>query len=398
MSSKTTILSCDNIFLGDGRILKNASVAVEGKLIREVFEGVRRKPKNAEIISFPGATLLPGLIDCHTHIALDGSKDPFGNSLRDSLAVKILKAAKHAEKTLFSGVTTIRDMGGADGVDLEIRNAINSGLVKGPRILAAGRVICTTGGHGWPIGRESDGPAEVVKAVREQIKAGADLIKFMVTGGAMTPGTSPGAMQMTAEEMTAGIREAHRAGKKTAAHAKGNEGIIAALKAGIDSIEHGTVLTPEAVSLMLKRNVPVIFTLSALYNMERVGVKGGVPADIMEKALLYKPRRQQSIAMAREAGVIAALGTDAGTPFNPHGENPRELLRMTEAGYSPVQALTAATGIAALTLGLENQLGTIEQGKLADLIIVRGNPMDNINLVNDSQSVKLIMKDGIVFK
>jgi len=305
-----------------------------------------------------------------------------------------LKVAHNAKKTLMAGVTTIRDMGGVDGIDLEIRNAIRSGLIPGPRILASGHMICITGGHGWFIGREADGIDEMMRAVREQIKYGADLLKFMVTGGAMTPGSDPGALQMTEQELEAGIKEAHKAGRKTAAHAKGEKGIISALRVGIDSIEHGTVLTEEAISIMLKKNIPVIFTLSALYNIENKGVNAGLSKSILDEVLLYKPRRQESIIMAQNAGVIIAMGTDAGTPFNLHGDNPCELARLVEVGYSPTQALTAATGIAAEVLGLEKYLGTIEEGKLADLIVVEGNPLENITLLNNKQSIILIMQGG----
>ncbi len=394
MGSETTIFIDGTIFVGDGRILENTSIIVEGSIIRKVLNGMVTAPKDAKIISLSGCTLMPGLIDCHTHISLDGSVDPFAHSMSEPLPTKILRAAHNAQETLLAGVTTIRDMGGADNVDLEIKKAIQTGLIEGPRILASGRVICITGGHGWPIGREADGPDDVRRAVREQIKAGADLIKFMVTGGAMTPGSDAGAMEMTREELEAGISEAHKAGRKTAAHAKGEAGIMTALRAGIDSIEHGTALTEEAISWMVEKNVPVIFTLSALYNLERKGVDAGVPAYIMEKSLLCKQRRQESIAMAQNAGVLTAMGTDAGTPLDLHGENPCELERLVEVGYSPTQALMAATGIAARTIGLEKHLGTIEEGKQADLIVVKGNPVENISLLHNKHSLKLIMKNG----
>ena len=287
--------------------------------------------------------------------------------------------------------------GARDSVDLEIMRAAASGLVKGPRILASGRAICITGGHGWPIGREADGPWEVAKAVREQIKAGAALVKFMVTGGALTPGCDAGASQMTREELEAGIFEAHKAGRKTAAHAKGAEGILCcALKAGIDSIEHGTVLTEEAVAWMSEHSVPLILTLSALHNMERVGVTEGVPAFALEKALLYKPRRQESIRMAQKAGLPIGMGTDAGTPFNRHGENLQELELLTRAGYSPEAALMAATSSAARILGLEKEIGTVEEGKLADLVVVEGNPVQDIARLSDRNCIRTVIKAGEV--
>ena len=399
MTGNTTIFYGGNIFVGNGHVLENASVIVEGEKIVKVARNLDNISRNAKKISLNGCTLMPGLIDCHTHICLDSSIDPFETSKKDSLSKRILKVARNAEKTLFSGVTTIRDMGGIDGVDLEIRNAINSGIIPGPRILASGKLICTTGGHGWPIGREADGVDEIVKAVREQIKNGADLIKFMVTGGAMTAGSDPGAVQINERELEAGIKEAQKAGKKTAAHAKGAKGIVIALRAGIDSIEHGTILTEEAISLMLKKNIPVIFTLSALYNIENQGIEAGLPNFLIDKALSYKPMRQQSILMAQKAGVVMAMGTDAGTPLNHHGNNPNELVRLVEIGYSPLQALMSATGIAAKVIGMDHCLGTIEEGKIADIIILEGDPLKDISLFSTKCSLKLIAKEGqIVFK
>ncbi len=394
MSMNITAFMGSNVFIGDGRILENASVVIRGSKIHKVAKNTSSIPKDANKISLTGCTLIPGLIDCHTHICLDGGSDPFGASKSDSYTIKVLKAAQNAKKTLFTGVTTIRDMGGVDGIDIEIRDAISSGLILGPRIFASGHMICITGGHGWLIGREVDGNDEIVKAVREQIKYGSDLVKFIVTGGVMTHGTDPGAVQMTEQELKSGIKEAHKAGRKTAAHAKGGQGIINALRAGIDSIEHGTVLTEEAISIMLERNVPIIFTLSALYNMEHKGVKAGLSKEILNKALLYKPERQESITMAKDAGVSIAMGTDAGTPFNLHGDNLDELERFVEVGFSPAQALKAATGTAAQVLGIDKYLGTIEEGKLADLIIVKGDPLQDISLLNNKRSIKLIVKEG----
>lgn len=399
MAEDTTILIGGNIIVGDGRVLENALVVIEGEKIIKVSKASKNSSKNTKIISFKGCTLIPGLIDCHTHICLDSSIDPFITSKQDSLPIRVLKAEQNARKTLFSGVTTIRDMGGVDRVDLEIRNAINSGLILGPRILTSGNLICVTGGHGWLIGREIDGVDDMVKGVREQIKYGADILKFIVTGGVMESASNPNALEMNEQELEAGIREAHKFGKKTAAHAKAAKGIEFALRAGIDSIEHGTILTEEAISLMLEKNVPVIFTLSALYNIENRGEKAGLSKSLINKALSYKARRQESILMAQKAGVITAMGTDAGTPLNQHGDNPNELVRLVEVGYSPLQALMFATGIAAKVLGIESQLGTIEEGKIADLIVLEGDPLQDIGLFSNKNSLRLIMKNGqLVFK
>ncbi|MCK4471024.1 MAG: amidohydrolase family protein, partial [Anaerolineae bacterium] len=255
-----------------------------------------------------------------------------------------------------------------------------------------------TGGHGWQMGQEVDGPDEVMKAAREQIKSGVDVVKFMATGGVMTPGVEPGSEQFTEEELRAGIQEAHKAGRKTAAHAQGTQGILNALRTGIDSIEHGIYLNEETISLMVNRDVPLIPTLSALYNIESKGVSAGIPAFAVDKTLRIKPFHLESLRMAREAGVRVAMGTDAGTPFNVHSKNLGELKRLVEVGYSPMEALESGTRIAAQVLGLENELGTIEEGKLADLIVVEGNPLEDIGLMLNAEAIHLVMQGGKLVK
>lgn len=386
------------IFVGDGRILEHETVLVDGDRIIKVANGNIPIPKDAIKIPLAGHTLLPGFIDCHVHFCLDGSADPIGSRMGEPLAITTLKAAQFARQTLMAGVTSVRDLGGKDGVALSIRDAIQSGLIPGPRMLASGRLICMTGGHGWRSGQEADGPDGVRKAAREQIKFGADLLKFMATGGVLTAGVEPGSEEFTEEELRSGIQEAHKADKKTAAHAQGTQGILNALRAGIDSIEHGIYLDEETISLMLKRDVPLVATLSALYQIESKGVEAGIPAFVVDKSLRIKPFHLASVRMAREAGVRVAMGTDAGTPFNLHGENLGELQRLVEVGYSPMEALESGTRIAAQVLGLENELGTIEEGKLADLIVVKGNPLEDIGLMLNAEGIHLVMQGGKLVK
>jgi len=394
----TTAFVDGPVFIGDGRILEHATVLVDGERIVNVAEGNVPIPKDAIKIPLAGRTLLPGFIDCHVHFCLDSSADPITSSMREPLPLTTLKAAKFARQTLMAGVTSVRDLGGKDGIDLTIRDAIRSGLVSGPRMLASGRIICMTGGHGWQIGREADDPDEVMKAAREQIKAGVDVVKFMATGGIMTPGVEPGSEQFTEEELRAGIQEAHKAGKKTATHAQGTQGILNALRAEIDSIEHGVFLDEETISWMVKRDVPLIPTLSALYHIESKGVEAGIPAFAVDKTLRVKSFHLESVRMAHEAGVRVAMGTDAGTPFNGHGQNLGELKYMAEVGYSPMEALESGTRIAAQVLGLENELGTIEEGKLADLIVVEGNPLEDIGLMLNAEAIHLVMQGGKLVK
>ena len=266
-------------------------------------------------------------------------------------------------------------------------------------MLVSGRLICMTGGHGWQLGREANGPDEVRRAAREQIKAGVDIVKLMATGGVLTPGVEPGSEQFTEEELRAGVEEAHKAGRKTATHAMGTKGIMNALRAGIDSIEHGVYLDEETVSLMKKRGVALIPTISALYQIETKGLAAGIPAFAVEKTLRVKPFHLESIRMARAAGVKVAAGTDAGTPFNHHGANLGEIRLLVEyGGFSAAEAIEAGTRISAQVLGLDAELGTIAEGKIADLVAVRGNPLEDIGLLADRESVRLVMQGGRIVK
>ena len=386
------------VFVGDGRLLEHATVLVEGDRIVKVAKGNASIPKDTRKIPLDGRILLPGFIDCHVHLCLDASPDPMAGSLAEPLTLTAIKAANFAKKTLMAGVTSVRDMGGRDGVDLGLRQAIQSGLIPGPRMLVSGRLICMTGGHGWQMGREANGPDEVRKAAREQIKAGADIVKLMATGGVLTPAVEPGSEQLTEEELRAGVEEAHKAGKRTATHAMGSQGILNALRAGIDSIEHGVYLGEETISLMLQRDIPFIPTISALENIDKKGVEAGIPPYAVEKTLRVKPFHIDSTRMAREAGVRVAMGTDAGTPFNDHGENLQELTLLVERGFSPAEALESGTRIASQVLGLDDQLGTIEEGKLADLIVVNGNPLERVDILLNPDAVGLVIQAGQLVK
>jgi imidazolonepropionase-like amidohydrolase len=387
------------VIVGDGRMIENATVLVEDGKILKIGQSSKNIAKDFQKISLGGRTLLPGFIDAHIHICMDGSPDPMAAFLSESPTMTALKAARSACRTLMAGVTTVRDMGGKDGIDFGLRQAINSGLIPGPRILISGRLICMTGGHGWQVGLEANGPDEVRQAAREQIKAGSDIVKLMATGGVMTPGVEPGSEQFTEEELRAGVEEAHKAGKKTATHAMGTRGIQNALRAGIDSIEHGVYLDDETVSMMIERNSFLIPTISALYNIESKGIEAGIPAFAVEKTLKVKPFHLESIRMAREAGVSIAAGTDAGTPFNLHGENLREIKLLVDyGGFSPMGAIEAGTGVAARVLGLDEELGTVAEGKVADLVMVEGNPLDDIDLLLNPESICLVMQRGKIVK
>ena len=393
-----TVLANGTVFVGNGQILEGGTVLVKGERIGRVSKGRVAIPKGARKIDLDGRFLLPGLIDCHVHLCLDGSPDPLATLSGESIPMTTLKAARSARQTLMAGVTSVRDMGGRQEIDLVLRDAIRSGMISGPRMLVSRQLICMTGGHGWPMGREADGPDDVRKAAREQIKRGADLIKLMATGGVLTPGVEPGAAQLTEEELRAGIEEAHKAGRKTATHAMGTEGILNALRAGIDSIEHGVYLNDEIVSLMVKRGVSLVPTIAALHHILAKGLEAGIPAYAVEKTERVKPHHLNSIRMAREAGVKIAMGTDAGTPFNMHGENTMELKLLVDQGFSPEEAIQAGTRIAAEVLGMEDELGTIEEGKQADLIVVDGNPLEDMTLLLKAERISLIMQGGNLVK
>ena len=387
------------VIVGDGRLLEHATVLVEDGKILKIAQTSVSIPKDTQKIPLDGQTLLPGFIDCHTHICMDGSPDPMAVCLSESPVITTLKAARSARRTLMAGVTTVRDMGSKDGIDFGLKQAIDSGLIPGPRMLISGRLICMTGGHGWQIGLEANGTDEVRKAAREQIKAGADIVKLMATGGVLTPAVEPGSEQLTEAELRAGVEEAHKAGKKTATHAMGTRGIQNALRAGIDSIEHGVYLDDETISMMMERDIPYIPTISALYNIETKGIEAGIPAFAVEKTLKVKPFHLESIRMAREAGVAVAAGTDAGTPFNLHGENLGEIKLLVDyGGFSSMGAIEAGTRVAARVLGLEKELGTVAEGKVADLVMVEGNPLDNIDVLLNQESIRLVMKGGKIVK
>ena len=382
------------VVVGDGCVLEHATVVVEGEKIVKVAEGNIEIAKDAQTIPMDGQVLLPGFIDSHVHLCMDASPDPMTSALSESQTMTTLKAANFAKQTLLAGITSVRDMGGKDGIDLGLRQAIHCGLIPGPRMLASGKLICMTGGHGWQVGLEVNGVDEVRKAAREQIKAGVDIVKLMATGGVLTPAVEPGSEQLTEEELRAGVEEAHKAGKKTATHAMGTKGILNALRAGIDSIEHGVYLDDQTVALMKEKEVPLIPTFSALFNILSKGTDAGIPAFAVEKTLKVKPFHLESIRMAREAGVRIAMGTDAGTPFNRHGENLGELIFLVDCGFSPMEAIEAGTRIAAQVLGWEKELGTVEEGKLADLVLIAGNPLEDMEILLKRESIRVVMKNG----
>ena len=392
---KTIALRSIHLIDGRGSTRDRMTVLIQGGRIAAV--GPDREisvPRGAETLDVRGMAVLPGLIDCHVHLCLSAEADVVRTIEQEAPALTTLKASQFARQTVEAGFTTVRDVGCRDHSIFALKQAIADGLLPGPRIVAAGRAICMTGGHARFIGREADGPVEVVTAVREQLAAGAEVIKFIASGGVLTPGTSPDCAQMTPEELAAGMSEARRAGRRVAAHAHGADGMKNAIKAGTHSIEHATLMDEEAAGLMREYGVFMVPTLSALATTAACGLACGIPESALTKAKSMQARHEASFKKAARAGIKVALGTDAGTPFNYHGENAQELERMVALGMTPMEAIVAATSAAAALLGFSHTLGTIEPGKDADLLVVDGNPLKRVAVLRDREKLHGVMQAG----
>lgn len=347
------------------------------------------------VVEGGGRTVLPGLINCHVHLTADGAPDLLAQVAGDTIPVATLRAARSAWVTLQSGVTTVRDCGAADNIVVDLAREIDRGRVPGPRVQAAGRPITMTGGHGHFIGREADGTDEVRKATRAEIKSGAAVLKVMATGGVLTPGVSPTQTALLPEELAVVAQEAHNSGRRVTTHAIGRAGIHNALLAGIDSIEHGFYLDDELLELAVAQGTFLVPTMLAVDGIVRDGLARGVPAWVVDKAEREAQQQRESFVAAISSGMRIAAGTDAGTPFNAHGDLTSELALMVEHGLSPMRALVAATSVAAENLGLAHDLGTLAVGKLADLILVDGDPVADITATG---RVVLVVKGGVVHR
>jgi imidazolonepropionase-like amidohydrolase len=380
---------------GTGRTIDRATVVIRGDRIAAV--GPDRDlslPRGTTKIDGRGLTLLPGLIDCHVHLCLGAEPDVVDAINKETSALTLLKSGRAARQTLEAGFTTVRDVGSRDHSIFTLREAIGRGLVPGPRIVAAGLAICMVGGHARFIGQEVEGVQQVRAVVRAQIAAGASVIKVIASGGVLTPGTSPDQAQMTVEELQAAVEEAQRAGRKVAAHAHGSSGMKNAVRAGVHSIEHATLMDQEAAAMMKEQGVFMVPTLSALATTAACRPGCGVPESALDKAKAMTKRHAVSFKNALRDGIQIAMGTDAGTPFNFHGENAQELERMVSFGMSPMQAILSSTSAAARLIGIQDQVGTIEKGKLADLLLFEGNPLRRIDLLRDRSRIIGVMQAG----
>jgi imidazolonepropionase-like amidohydrolase len=338
------------------------------------------------------ACVTPGLVNAHAHLEASGEPDMMGMIKTTTRNQRLLRAVENARKSIKAGVTTIRDVGSSNAIAQDVRDAIEEGRIAGPRMRAAGAVLCMTGGHGWPIGRAVDSPWDARRAVREQMWAGADCIKLIATGGVLTKGAVPGNAQLTPDELSSAIEEAHRHGLRVAAHAIGTQGIKNALRAGIDSIEHGTLLDDEAIELFKQRNVYLVPTLSAptciLAHLE----DGRQPEYVQKKARGLGDVMAKNLRKAYESGVRFAGGSDAGTPYNYHEDYAQEVeLMWSLLGMTPQQALHAATSVAAELVGLHN--GLLAVGEPADLLLLRGDAGQDVRALREPQ---LVLKGGLI--
>ncbi len=336
----------------------------------------RRAPARAEVTPLPGV-VVPGLIDAHVHLTMSGDLDPTADLEKKSDAFLLARAAGYLRRYLAAGVTAVRDLGSRAGSAIGLAQAVEQGRLAGPRIVAAGPVITPTGGHGWKFGLEADGPEGVRRAAREVFKQGATAVKFMATGGVMTPGVKAGAEMFDEEEMRAGVREAEKRGAVSAAHAQGLAGIKNAVRAGVRTIEHGAfdAWDEEVFELMKRQGTVLVPTLAAPDGI--LQGEGRVPAFMVEKTRPIAERHRANIFEAYRAGVPVAAGTDAGTPLNPHPNLARELELLAEVGLELDSVLRAATTVAARALGLEAELGRVAPGYAADLVALGGDPLES---------------------
>jgi imidazolonepropionase-like amidohydrolase len=407
-SAQRTFIYCGQLIdVNNTRVLKEMTVVTEGNKIADVIKGYSPAGKADKVIDLKNRTVMPGLMDMHVHLEEETNPNRYLQEFTMNSADYAFQSAVFAERTLMAGFTTVRDLGGS-GVNISLRNAINKGLIKGPRIYTAGKAIGTTGGHADPTnGYREDlmgdpGPAagvangadECRKAVRQRYKEGSDWIKITATGGVLSVAKDGSGAQFTDEELKSIVATAKEYGFKVAAHAHGAEGMKRAIRAGVASIEHGTFMDDEAISLFKQYGTWYVPTIIAGKSVaDSAKIPGYYPAVIVPKAIETGSKIQSTFAKAYKAGVKVAFGTDAGVFA--HGKNWKEFVYMTEAGMPILEAIKSATVNASELLGVIDQLGSLDIGKLADIIAVDGDPVKDIQSMG---RVKFVMKNGVVYK
>lgn len=402
------LIHCGHLIDGTSRTAQNEmTLIVEGDRITAVEKGFSIAGTGDQVIDLRERTVLPGLIDLHVHIESETNKDQALQRFTLNEADIAFRASAIAQKTLMAGFTTVRDLGGT-GVNISLRNAINQGIVVGPRIFTAGKSIATTGGHADPTnGYRKDlmgdpGPKEGVinspeegrQAVRQRYKDGSDLIKITATGGVLSIAKDGSGPQFSDAELKAIIVTARDYGMQVAAHAHGAEGMKRAVLAGVTTIEHGTKMTEEVMDLMKQRGTYYVPTITAgKFVADQAKVAGYYHPAVVPKALEIGPQIQETFRKAYRKGVKIAFGTDAGV--FPHGGNAKEFTYMVEAGMPPMEAILSATAVNATVLGIADKTGTLEKGKLADIIATEENPLENIATL---ENVIFVMREGVIYK
>lgn len=407
--SQTTYLHCGRLLPITGEPQTAVTLVVEGNKITRIEKGYSVAPAGTEVIDLKDKTVLPGLIDCHVHFEFEQSRTRYNERFTQNDADIAFQAAVYAKRTLEAGFTTVRDLGGR-GVNIALRNAVNNGLTIGPRIVTAGKALSITGGHGDPTtgtredlfdpppGAEegiADGPDACRTAVRTQIKRGADCIKVCATGGVLSLARDGRLPHYAEDELVTIVKTARDLGVDVAAHAHGDEGMRRAVEAGVVSIEHGTFMSEATMDAMIKRGtwyVPTVTAGKAVSDSAQFS-KGFFPEVVRVKALNIGPQIQETLSKAYKKGVKIAFGTDAGV--YPHGKNNLEFVYMSEAGMKNTEILRSATLDAATLLRMQDKIGSLEPGKLADIVAVDGNPLDDIKAM---LKVTFVMKDGKVVR
>jgi imidazolonepropionase-like amidohydrolase len=405
---RITAIHCGHLLdVSTGKMLGETTIVTEGKRVREVTPG-SQTPSGAATIDLSTQTCLPGLIDSHTHLSMFFGPTQYIDDFHWNVADYAVRSTVYARRTLLAGFTTVRDLGDRHNEVAALRNAINAGVLPGPRIFTAGVPIGSTGGHAdWTDGYRDDlagdagpaqgminSPADAAKAVRMHYKRNDDLIKIMPSGGVLDQSSSGDNSQLTLEEIKAVVSAAHDYGFTVAAHAHGAEAIRRAVSGGVDSIEHGTYMDEQDMKLMKEHGTWYVPTIIAGdYVAQKAAVPGYYPPQVAAKAAAIGPLILETAGRAYRAGVKIAFGTDAGV--YPHGENAHEFELMVKAGMPPLYAIQSATTHAAELLKHDKDLGSLSPGKFADLVAVSGNPLDNISLL---KQVSFVMKEGVVYK